>query len=524
MMDIRPDFFHYMRMKEAKQTVLLFLILGLAGFALVQRGIFATGIGWDEPYYIVSGMQYISGTLEGKPIDKVWQSNHEHPPLAKLTYGLPALLAQAYSNDTYSYDIVSCARLASWCWFWLLCVMVYACGKELFGQKAGVFAALTLFCMPRVLAHAHLAALDLPMAAAWMAVVWSYLRLETNWRRIVIFGLAVGAAFLIKINGFGLIGGLVIVQCITRKAPFRAFAIGLGMGCCVFFAGWPWLWPHPITRTVALFSTVTKRAVVDSFFMGKAYRETFAPFYYPTIMTLITLPVPVLGIMVAGFVQSWKKIREHDRKVLCTILLGAWTLVLASLPGMPRYDGVRLFLGLFPILAVFAGAGWVWLRDVLIRRIGKEKAVLMIGLLFLAGATPGWLYRPFGLSYYNLLVGGLTGANHLGFEVTYWGEGLDGELLGEVFNQGRRNPPQVSYHHVEPLVLQLHKGYDRIPMMSTPRMSMSRTRASQRYRILVNRRGALTDDEQREMEAGSYIYARTLWGVPLVAVFSDAQP
>ena len=37
--------------------------------------------------------------------------------------------------------------------------------------------------------------------------------------------------------------------------------------------------------------------------------------------------------------------------------------------------------------------------------------------------------HPFGLSYYNLLVGGLPGAQRLGLELTYWNDAVDRVLL-----------------------------------------------------------------------------------------------
>ncbi len=40
--------------------------------------------------------------------------------------------------------------------------------------------------------------------------------------------------------------------------------------------------------------------------------------------------------------------------------------------------------------------------------------------------------HPFGLSYYNLLVGGLPGAERLGLELTYWGDAVDRVLLDEL--------------------------------------------------------------------------------------------
>jgi hypothetical protein len=40
--------------------------------------------------------------------------------------------------------------------------------------------------------------------------------------------------------------------------------------------------------------------------------------------------------------------------------------------------------------------------------------------------------HPFGLSYYNLLAGGLPGAERLGLELTYWGDAVDRVLLDEL--------------------------------------------------------------------------------------------
>jgi hypothetical protein len=37
--------------------------------------------------------------------------------------------------------------------------------------------------------------------------------------------------------------------------------------------------------------------------------------------------------------------------------------------------------------------------------------------------------HPFGLSYYNLMVGGLPGAERLGLELTYWNDAVDRVLL-----------------------------------------------------------------------------------------------
>ena len=40
--------------------------------------------------------------------------------------------------------------------------------------------------------------------------------------------------------------------------------------------------------------------------------------------------------------------------------------------------------------------------------------------------------HPFGLSYYNGLVGGLPGAERLGLELTYWNDPVDQVLLDQL--------------------------------------------------------------------------------------------
>jgi hypothetical protein len=47
------------------------------------------------------------------------------------------------------------------------------------------------------------------------------------------------------------------------------------------------------------------------------------------------------------------------------------------------------------------------------------------------------LYHPCELSHYSLLVGGLRGADRLGFEVNYWGDAVEESMLAEA---ARRAP------------------------------------------------------------------------------------
>jgi hypothetical protein len=60
--------------------------------------------------------------------------------------------------------------------------------------------------------------------------------------------------------------------------------------------------------------------------------------------------------------------------------------------------------------------------------------------------------HPFGLSYYNALVGGLPGAERLGLELTYWGDAVDGVLLdrlAHVAQPGQTAALVPTMHHIQ---------------------------------------------------------------------------
>jgi hypothetical protein len=67
------------------------LVLALAGLAAST----GPGITWDEPTYVAAGYTYClwfqtlsPGAFSQDNIDRFWGRNAEHPPAAKLVYGL----------------------------------------------------------------------------------------------------------------------------------------------------------------------------------------------------------------------------------------------------------------------------------------------------------------------------------------------------------------------------------------------------------------------------------------------------
>ncbi len=104
---------------------------------------------------------------------------------------------------------------------------------------------------------------------------------------------------------------------------------------------------------------------------------------------------------------------------------------------MPVYDGERLFLLVFPLWAILIGLGFAGLA-------ADRCPALAPGRPRHARAGQGYgvvATHPFGLSYYNLLVGGLPGAERLGLELTYWGDAVDRVLLDRLAREARPHDP-----------------------------------------------------------------------------------
>jgi hypothetical protein len=122
--------------------------------------------------------------------------------------------------------------------------------------------------------------------------------------------------------------------------------------------------------------------------------------------------------------------------VLCLLNVATFYLWML-LPSTPGHDGIRLFIVIIVFLAGAAGIGLGGLCESIskIRFVsGKRRAIVpsivILVLLCLPGGAALCKIHPYELSYYNEIVGGLSGADRQGFESTYWLEaGSDPKFL-----------------------------------------------------------------------------------------------
>ncbi len=413
--------------------------LGLLAGLLVILTLADPGITVDEPLDVRPGRNYVStlratglGFFRRDVIERVYADNKEHPPLGRWLLGIASTIFEPMEilllggPDPVGIYVVA-GRVAPAMVFALLVAFVAGESGRRFGPAGAWSSGFALIAMPRVFAHAHIGALDLFIAAAWcVALVTADRAIESGRpiRGMALAGLFWGLTLLVKIHAW-LLPPILLIRTLGKlgvKRGVGAFTVWTIVGLAVFFVGWPWLWFDPITRLMAYLGTGVERTSIYVEYFGQVYRDRDVPWHFPWFYFAVTVPV---GLHVFGIVGLVGAIRERDGRTLFLVAAIVAVLGLFS-TNVPVYDGERLFLLVFPLWALVIGRGFarLWARCATARRfrVGLSALLLcqMVGLI---------LIHPFGLSYYNLLVGGLPGAERMGLELAYWSESVDQVLL-----------------------------------------------------------------------------------------------
>ena len=207
---------------------------------------------------------------------------------------------------------------------------------------------------------------------------------------------------------------------------------------------------------------------IEIFYWGRKYVYSL-PWHNGFVLLAVTIPLGTLLLAAIGAWGSWSKPRLEDqtsrsandspralvlspRALVLYLLLHALTLPCLRMLGIPAHDGIRLMLPATFFLAALAGIGGhvLWRACA---RARPDRAVQLtsaaITLLMLPGALAIVREHPFELSYYNLLVGGTSGAFRRGLEVTYWYDAVNHQALARM-NEALPEHAGLLYHqHVD---------------------------------------------------------------------------
>jgi 4-amino-4-deoxy-L-arabinose transferase-like glycosyltransferase len=285
--------------------------------------------------------------------------------------------------------------------------------------------------MPRFFFHAHLAALDVPVAVGTFAVTFLFWKTidRKEWWWGILLGVAWGLVVATKLNGVFIPIALVIWFLVFRRkwsVVLRLFMMGVFF-VLTFFLVWPWLYHQTWERVMEYVNFHIHHYQIGQWYFGQF---TLHPrWHFAPVMLWAVLPLTVLLLAFVGMARAGKG--RQDNGLAWLLIISAFVSLSPFLFGKNLlYDNDRLFMSVFPFLAALAGIGFGWaltgLRKLAERMKGQGVSLPVSILLAAALLAPQsvamtGLY-PHLLSYYSEGVGGLPGATKLGLETTYWCE------------------------------------------------------------------------------------------------------
>lgn len=416
-------------------------IAGVAVGALALAVVAATygdyGVTWDEGVQARYGelvVEYFRSGFRDRRADQ-FLSLRIYGPLFEVG---AALLAEASSQPKWEVRHLLTALVG------LLAVPgLLACSRAVREPWVGPAAALALLTMPRFWGDLFANSKDVPFAAAFTAAMAALASLAsghaTSVGRVVVAGLAIGAAAAIRPAGLPMLGAVLAAALVlstatasTRRTAARdgagalaKGALGLAIAWLVMIAVWPWAHAAPLRHPLAAMARAASLAkVYPVLFEGRVLPSDQLPASYVARFLLVTTPLPVLVLALAGlFAALRRQLRAPaDAASRALLVLELWLVgpVLAATVARPNvYDGVRHFLFVLPAIALFAGLGAVAIATSVRGAAARGVAVVVLAVALLWPLPALVRLHPYQYTYFNELVGGLAGASGR-YETDYW--------------------------------------------------------------------------------------------------------
>jgi hypothetical protein len=257
-----------------------------------------------------------------------------------------------------------------------------------------------------------------------------------------------GVALATKFTGY-LIPLAILLWMIAYGRSRRAVAGAILWGLSGLVVAWalnPLLWHDPVAETLRLVQDTLSRddvIPITTYYMGRHFGYQ-VPGHHVIVMTLITVPLSILALAGWGGAASLRRWEEKPVGGLCWTQILFFVALMAA-PGSPNHDGVRLWLPMFPFVALLAGRGFGSMIRIVRERTPGPRAILASLVLAALFFVPPYIQTvrvaPLYLAYYNELIGGAPGAARAGMETTYWMEAVTPaflERVGETLPEGAR--------------------------------------------------------------------------------------
>lgn len=523
---------------RTKRRELAPLLAPAALFLACFIGAFLTiphyGLVWDEPVYFQSATGYGEwfarlsfSTLGAVGIEKHWYNPEDHhPPGGKLLMALAGLWLRPWLGEVGAFRAAGCLLYAG------VVTAVFLFIRRHGSTTAGFISAALLSLLPRFFAHAHFATLDMATSFIWFLCAAFYYEGLSRRRASFLFagclgwGLASRFSFVVLIPAFALIG-LVFF----RRRSLRNAACMVVVSPLVFVLLQPLFWSDPLGAVHWNMQVNLERVRFwghnPVFYFGRTYGETY-PLSYPFLMTLFSLPLPMLVFFFAGASHG---LLSRPRSSFSRYLLVHLALPLLPFlhPQTPRYDGVRLFLQVFPFVSCLAGLGARAFILALKRRLKPPLRRFSAGAItaLVCGASLWSLVRvhPYELAYYGPLAGGVRGAARLGLETTYWGEVVGPDVL-RALNETLPRSSRILFAHFSQPVLHYYQRHKLLrPDLQAAAVSWldPQTATAADFVLMIHRQGLFTPVAWELYLREKPLYRLEYGGVPLFSLYGRSR-
>lgn len=362
----------------------------LAFSAILCLTLNAYGPAWDEAYYGNAGRTYVSWLKHPFEYnsDSYWKTSHEHPPLAKLVGGISRYI---FCDKLAMVDRYTAFRLENVLLCFILTFTIIVWASSIWDKWTAVLAAAFCFFLPRFYFEAHVGQLDYPisvMIAVTSMVFWKGL---TSNRWLVFSSVLIGLSLLTKITAvffWVLLAAwyLFRVRKELRSRVWPAASLFL-IPPVIFIAGWPWFWHDTYHRVMNYFIWMSGHDTIPGYYLGQEC--TIAPWHYPFVMTIVTVPLILLVPAILAVSGLFKGAKAEGERYTATVFLALLALMpiglIAFASPVRGGGGVRLFLPAFPFICILSAVGirqaWRFFEK---RGDGKYVLVLVSVLLLLS--------------------------------------------------------------------------------------------------------------------------------------------
>lgn len=510
----------------SRKSFLCCILIVLFAFLLAYKTIPDYGITWDEPHYVNYARSFFEKD-EAKRLQMLSEPK-DFPPLGIYFIGL------SLSRLEPALGTVRAMRLPASVAFSLLCGVLFFFALPFSSLKGAVFGTLCFMLMPRVFPEAHFAALDMMTSLLWVLIAACFYKgLERPFYSFL-FAFLLGCGLAMRFSLLFVLFPLfawAFLYC--RKESSNNFYALIFLLLPVFFSVISVFWPDTLKQILFYVQANLTRADWDRnplFYRGVLYRWTVPymeparyPWDYPFVMLAVTVPLLVLAVFLAGLFFGGEPFNDEKKRRRSFLFFNlVLPLFLFAAPSVPKYDGVRFYLPFLFFLCVFCAHGMDFVlgalsgyfRNKIIMFLCYVLCVLLLCATFLQS-------HPYGLSYYNALVGGPGGAYERGFETTYWGDALSKNFLTQI-DAGKFKDKRVLFAPFagDSIVFLQSLGWLPEKFQWEARVFVEDEDFKRfDYIVLQTRQGCFTETAFALLEKGKAAYQLKYYGAPLVSVY-----